>query len=469
MLMVLVSCVGLLANPLRASLAAEHWLKIERGDLVIGVDEDLSLTVYDATGEPVWQTMKSATPGVTVAKAGEESRAISLSQAADRKVEDFDDGTYRGKRIRLAALPDVDVEVEVVLGLADSGELCVEVEQVGGEDTVQRVSALYSWSLKPEPDSYMVVPHGSGYLIRSDATESVGRKGFVGAAFSLPLFGMVRGENCCYQIIETWWDAHVEFHRTPGEQTVLALDWEDSLGKLAYRRRVLIRFAKNLGHVGMAKAYRRYLVERGEFSTLRQRAEKTPALNKFLAGIEYRFVGWNPEQQPQVLENIRKFQEASLPVTFFYPKWPARGYSVARSGLQHQDAGWQGFLQEAPVPGGWPAAKELEQAARELGCAVKVMVNPTLYFPDAPAYDPAKATNGWPAIRGRWAEWAIGSPRQPGPQGLQTRRVLLRRVCGVPGSPGAKRRVGVVQPARRVRRPSRLLRSGSPPRNRARR
>ena len=408
----LVELVLILAAATALPAAEQHWLVLESGDITIGVGKDLALSVHRGPGAAVWKTVQSSTPAVGVQIVGPDGKEtatnIPMGKAADRKVEDYDDGLYKGHRIRLRELPDIDVEVELVLALASNGELLVQIEQVGGKNSVQRVAGLYDWKIESAADSYMVVPHGSGYIIRSDSTKAVRLNGFVGAAYSLPMFGIVAGKQTCYQIVDTWWDAHVAVVHTPGQGTLLSLDWEASLGKLRYPRRVLFRFAENLDHVGMAKAYRRYLIERGEFSTLTQRAEKTPALKKFLAGIEYRVTGWNPQQQEQALDNIRHFQEASLPVSFFYPKWPALGYSPERSGLQHQNAGWQGYLQEVPVPGGWPTATKLEQTVHQLGCTVKLMVSPYLYLPDAPAYDPAKASTGWPAISGRYAEWAIG-------------------------------------------------------------
>lgn len=332
------------------SSAADHWLILEGNDLTVGVDENLALTVYRGPGNPMWSTQESSTPAVTAQPSGgEATRPISLGGAAGRSAERFDDGQFRGHRIHLQDLAGADVELDLILALAPWGELLVEVKQVGGSDTVQSVANLYSWSVKPGAESYLVVPHGSGYMIRCDSPEPVRLSGFVGAAWSLPLFGIVRGDQTCYQVIETWWDAKVSVEHTPGNGSRLTLDWEASLGKLAYPRRVLIRFAENLDHLGMAKAYRRLLIERGELSTLAERAEKLPGLRPFLSGMEYRHVPWDPEKQSVALDNIRRFQESGLPVTFFHPKWPAPG---------REPGGWQEFLQEEPVPGGWPTPRD---------------------------------------------------------------------------------------------------------------
>jgi hypothetical protein len=52
----------------------------------------------------------------------------------------------------------------------------------------------------------------------------------------------------------------------------------------------------------------------------------------------------------------------------------------------------------------------MADAARQLGCPVKIMISPYLYFRDAPVYDPAKASNvGFPAISDRYAEESLTS------------------------------------------------------------
>jgi hypothetical protein len=217
---------------------------------------------------------------------------------------------------------------------------------------------------------------------------------------------MLRGDHLCYQIVESWWDAKVQVTNASGKGIDLSLDWEPSLGKLTYPRRVLVRFAKGLDHVGMAKAYRRYLIEHGQFSTLNERMEKQPALRKFLSGVEYRWTHRDPARRNEeelVLDNIRRFQAAGIPVTFFYPKWP----SVGHRPLEPNSAWWQAALLDEPSPGGWPALVKFANEVRKLGCPIQVMVTPHPYVSGAPEYDSGKATGlSFPNLSMRYATWA---------------------------------------------------------------
>ena len=183
--------------------SADHWLIITGEGLTAGVDNDLRLSVYDEPGNPIWQTSKSAKPGlmrihITTPEQKEQWLTVPLGEAAERTVEEFDDGSHEGHRIRLTDLPGTDAVVELVLALSDDGELLVRVEQVGGGDIVQRVANLYDWSIKPRADAYMVVPHGSGQLIHSNSPKHIWTAGFVGGPFTLPVFGIVRGDKTLY-------------------------------------------------------------------------------------------------------------------------------------------------------------------------------------------------------------------------------------------------------------------------------
>ena len=160
-----------------APAADNHWIILHSDRITVGVDADLSLTIYDKTADPIWRTAESSLPavGVRIVKPATRPSAIlpALGDANDRAVKDFDNGTHKGHRVRLRGLPGTDVELDLVLALAADGELMVEIEQVGGNDVVHRVANLYDWSTKPGADTYVVVPHGSGYLIRSDSPAPV--------------------------------------------------------------------------------------------------------------------------------------------------------------------------------------------------------------------------------------------------------------------------------------------------------
>lgn len=377
-LFLLASCGG---NSVRES---QHWLELESGALTLGIDRDLSLSVYYGSDPaPTW---RSLTPGVEIGTSGtgEESgpRTVSFNDAARQQAEEYREGELEGYRVRLSGWQDTDAELGCDLALDPEGRLHVQVSQAGGADVIREVLDLYTFALEPDPSSYLVVPWGSGYMIRTDSPDPVTLTGLLGAEYSLPLFGLVAGGRSAYPIVDTWWNAAVRVDHEPGRQTRVALDWKASLDRLSYPRRAVWNFEQGKDHVDMAKAYRRHVETTRPLPTLSARMASEPGLKRFLSGIEYRLISWNPEHHPQVLDNIRRFQAAGLPVSFFHPKWPAG---------ERTPAGWQEYLREEPmVAGGWPAARRLEEQVHALGCSVKFFVMPHVFHEDAPHYDPSK-------------------------------------------------------------------------------
>jgi len=160
---------------------------------------------------------------------------------------------------------------------------------------------------------------------------------------------------------------------------------------------------------GVAKGYRQYLIDRGEFSTLAERATETPVLKRFFKGFEYHWVHSDldrSEEAELVLANIQRLQQAGVPISFFYPKWPAKEYSS----MEANSANWQAVFLDEPAPGAWSVqVKQLEQI-RQLGCAIKIMINLHNYDPQAPGFDPVKSrgqSNVHWNLNQRHAPWVI--------------------------------------------------------------
>ena len=60
---------------------------------------------------------------------------------------------------------------------ADTDELLIQIGQVGGRDTVVSVEHLYRFEKPVADGGYMVLPHGSGYLIPADCPDELPGEG----------------------------------------------------------------------------------------------------------------------------------------------------------------------------------------------------------------------------------------------------------------------------------------------------
>ena len=396
---------------LQAGPQADSGLELAGRQIRIRVRRDLGLRILDRDGQPVWSTSTRKKPeAVWVSSGSGEEKRVAFQAAGRRHSEPFSDGAHRGYLIRLSRFPQSDLEVELVLALdPDSDELLIEVRQEGGSDRLKRVDHLYCLEKPTSAGGYLVVPHGSGYLIPADSARKLGplddyfaqpgalggntrrSRNIIGYRYTLPVFGMVnQNRDCLYQIVETWWDCSVAVEHLPGERSTLDFNWLPSLGRLAYPRRSLMRFARGMDHVGIAKSYRTYAKARGLLRTLEEKAEEVPALRRYIDGIEYRIL-WQAEADRKSLRDLREFRQRDLPVNFFFPKWGTGEYDPGRGEPWNATASWQAFmLEKNPIPGGWERLVRLSRAARVEGALVKVMINPTQYAPGAPSYDPAK-------------------------------------------------------------------------------
>ncbi len=368
-------------------------LRLTVGQYDIGIGSDLRLTATDAEGREIWATSATQTPLLVVKHGSAPARELALASAVQTCVTPYEEDGFTGHRLTLSEYDEADVEVELSYAANEAtGEVSVQVEQTGGSDTVRSVEHFYRFEKPVSQGGYVVVPHGSGYLIAADCPDGIPgdgpHGGFVGARWTLPIFGMFKQDHALCALVETWWDCEVELEHDPGEYSALDFHWQPSLGKLGYRRRFVLRFAEGMDYVGMAKLYRDYARSKGLLRTLKEKMEQTPQIERYVQGTLVRWGGWNPAELPEVLEQLERLRDEGFDLNLFFPKWSSLGYSEERVDATTADGNWQGFLLSEPVPGGWAALADLAEKARGLGCLIQGFVNPRFQRPGVPEFDP---------------------------------------------------------------------------------
>ena len=366
--------------------------------------DKLALEVRDSDGALLWASSPDSVPTITVnpatANADEKTGQcdFALHLAMNQQARPFSTASYSGHQLTLNGFPGTDVTLALALAIdAGTDELLIQVEQTGGQDTVVEVRHLYRFDKPTAAGGYMVLPHGSGYLIHADCPDELPgrgpRGGLIGHRWALPMFGMVHGSHGMCAIVETWWDCDVEADHLPGSHSTLDFHWRSSLGKLAYPRRFFLRFGDGLDYVAMAKLYRQVAGEGGLLCTLQEKADQIPVIRSYIGNVLFRRHAWNIEEGPRVLADIRKLREMDIGINFFFPKWLSTGYSTDPSTDPPPDGRWQAWLLDDPVPGGgWPALVEYAHAVRKLGGVIQGFVNQRHQIPDAPDYDEER----WP-------------------------------------------------------------------------
>ncbi|HIE30456.1 TPA: hypothetical protein EYP66_24620 [Candidatus Poribacteria bacterium] len=366
-------------------------------DIDVKVNDNFSLTVLRNDGCLLWESSQIHIPTILLRAEDTKTRRQPLSSAEKASVSDFDDGKHRGQTVRLSGFDGIDIALELTFAIdAAVDEILIQVAQVDGKDTVESVCHLYRFEKPVTDGGYMVLPHGSGYLIPAECPDELPGKGIrgglIGGRWSMPMFGMVREEDAMCVIVETWWDCDVEAEHLPEDLSSLDFNWLGSLGKLAYPRRFILRFAQGMDYVAMAKLYRGYARKQGLLRTLEEKASETPVIRQYIENILLRWAAWNSEDGPTVLNDIRRLQKMGFGINFFFPKWSSSGYSPERGTATTADANWQAYLLSNPVPGGWEALVEFANAIHRLGCTIQGFVNPRSQDAAAPEFDASR----WP-------------------------------------------------------------------------
>jgi len=373
----------------------DHELELVGKRIKVVVGRDLRLAVLAQRGRVLWESSASGTPAAVVRRGDGAPREVPLADAEDVSACAFYDGTYRGQKLRLAGLGGVDVVLEVVFAIdAGADELMIQVERVGGADTVVGVERFYRIEKPVADGGYLALPHGSGYLVPAGCPDEVpadgGRGDTVGGRWTMPLFGMVKGDEGLAAIVDTWWDCKAHGEHRPGRFSALEFNWLPSLGRLAYPRRLRLRFARGMDHLGMAKLYRAQAGREGLLRTLEEKMAATPQLRRYLDGMLVRWTHWNPAQIQEVLGQVRTLVDAGWPINFFFPKWPSIGHKDGTIPSKTCNNFWQAFLHPDPVPGGWAALVDFNEQLKAMGCLVQGFINIKAQEEGAPGYDPAR-------------------------------------------------------------------------------
>ena len=106
----------------------------------------------------------------------------------------------------------VRMERGIIIAETQHGWICanagVDASNIGGGDAVYAVRNFYRFEKPTAAGGHLVLPHGSGYLIPADCPDTLPGRGevggFIGARWTLPLFGLVRDDTTLCAIAENW-------------------------------------------------------------------------------------------------------------------------------------------------------------------------------------------------------------------------------------------------------------------------
>ncbi len=397
-----------------------------------------NLAIEIKAGDNVWKLAPSGSADMNIKSAGQE-HPVSLAEAGEKKIVPYDTGFKTGVKITLNKWKGKSdaVDLPLYLTVALEGPQEDLVFDIAADEKNALVRKL-DWpaALDASEVDYTLLSNGRGALLPRHwdkpyfpirATNADGSakqsdtsdiQSNVIESWSMSWWGFQKGKAALMVIVETPDDAAYQFEHPAGGPTVIGPRWRECLGALRYPRSCRIVLMNDGNYVDMAKRYRQYVKDIGQFVSLDEKIVRSPIVKELIG---------TPQARVHILTNIKSdslhYIKADKPapggdegkgkkltpadnhrVTSFDDRakqlrdwkeqginrlivvltgWPREGYD-----RQHPDE-----MPPAPEAGGWEGMKRLADTCHELGYIFSLHDQYRDYYIDAPSYDPQFAVH----------------------------------------------------------------------------
>lgn len=364
--------------------------------------ESLSFTV--TKGGRSFSTVSEETPYVLF----KNGRRMLFSEARSKKAEEYPTGLGDGVLVSLSDFPESALSFALYLWVENSdGRLHSEwIPYNESEEAVAEVAwpqPLYSFA----EDGYSVLTLMDGKIIPDkspDEFHSGEERLFYRREGYMPFFGQVgEGGSGYLAIVETPFDAEKQFDHMPASPTVIGVRWVPSLGKMAYRRSMVFTFyEEGADFVRMCKDYRRFAIEQGRITTLREKIARDPNLEKMIGSCVIHTPMISRHTMPEsdyyhkddesknhavitfseMTERIERLHGLGVEGAYVHiDGWGNRGYDN-----EHPDV-----LPPSPEAGGWDGMRDMLDRLRKIGYIPAIHDNYRDYYLRAKTYNENQA------------------------------------------------------------------------------
>jgi BNR repeat-like domain/Family of unknown function (DUF5696) len=409
----------------RVSQDGNVW-RLEGSRNKVAVDlTTLALTVTTAGG--TWATKPSFSGDLKLGDvSGHELGAFRLASAARKIAGPYRTGFQTGLKVSLAGFPrpdgpDLDARLDLFVGLDGKDEDLVC--RILAEDGDVRVRELL-WPASFEPGSFAstVVPFMQGMLLPKDWPRAVRLYDSMsyGRGLYMPWWGFDRGAGSVLVLLETPDDAGCRFEHPAGGPTGIDIRWVHSLGRWSYPRVVRFAFLDGGGYVGLAKRYRRHVLETGRFFSLREKIARNPLVAKLVgAPVVHTSILYHIQPQssyydtkdPAKNHQLVTFDARAAELKALAARGVGRAYvHLDGWGLRGYDNLHPDILPPSPEAGGWDGMRRLADACDKLGYVFAIHDQYRDYYLDAASYNPRNAQVGENGRRDFHATW-YGGPQ----------------------------------------------------------
>ena len=255
-------------------------------------------------------------------------------------------------------------------------------------------------SIRWDNTGYTVLPMMQGIIIPNSWNERIevfNNGWYCTRGFYMPWWGQIERDNGYIAITETPWDGGCDINHETGEPTIINSVWYPSLGILGYKRKIRYSFLDNCDYNDLCKSYRRYIEQKGELVSLKEKAVRNSRVNKLIGspiihssvycyinpGSKY-YDKENPEKNDNLIstfekkiEQLTKLKEYGVQKALLHlDGWGKRGYDNL-----HPDV-----IPPCEKAGGWDGMKKLSDACKEMGYIFAIHDQYRDYYSDAETF-----------------------------------------------------------------------------------
>lgn len=402
------------------SRAGGAWVIAGKKNRVTLSPSDFAMTVQ--AGPVTWRMAPSWKDDMLVRARGEEFY-VRLADAGRIQIEPFDTGFKTGVKLVLQEFRHsgllrggVPLDLRLYLTVCLEGhdeELVFDISAAEGETILRQLDWPKELDTRDAAD-FTVLSNRWGTLLPRDwpkeytpiramtkegkadpSDVSVVESNLI-ESWSMSWWGFQKGPSAMMVIVETPDDAAYKFNHPAGGPTVIGPRWRATLGKFGYPRTARMSFFTNGNYVTLAKRYRRYVMDTGQFVSLKEKISREPLVQELIGTPHtrlhaltnyrpggYRFDNVNKENNfrvatfDQQAEQLRTLKAKGIDRLYVcLAGWPYRGYD-----RQHPDE-----LPPAPEAGGWEGMKRFGDTVRELKYLFVLHDQYRDYYTDAPSY-----------------------------------------------------------------------------------
>jgi len=431
------------APAVTVSHSAGKWTISGKKNTVVLDETDLCIAVQAAG--TTWKMVPSSAKDLLV-RASDDEFNIRLADAREIRISPYQTGFKTGVKITLGEFRNSGQRSPgSPLGLRLYLTICLEG---GDEDLVFEAAAVerdtaireLNWptAIDGRDVDYTVLSNDDGMLLprnwpkpyhpirRALNDTSIIQSNLI-ECWSMSWWGFQKGSAAMIVIVETPDDAAYTFSHPAGGPTSIGPTWRPQLGRFGYLRSLRMAFLPKGNYVDLAKRYRRYVLDSGQFISLRDKIARNP-LVKNLIGTPFtgahvlrnvkpggpRYDTKDPKNNYRLTtfeENIRRLRQLKEKgfdrLNVSLSGWPNQGYD-----RQHPDG-----LPPNKEGGGWEGMKAFFDACGELGYTCWLHDQYRDYYPDAPSYssdfavreeDSVRPSTHFPGTRFHPNDWKEG-------------------------------------------------------------